>query len=134
MRYLKVLVLVMLIFVIMMFFVQNQTSFASTVILKIDMFFFPLMESMPLPLYAIMLMSFAVGALLVLAMLIWDRMTLSGRLISTRYKANGLEKQLVKAESKLATIEEKHTTALTQLQAELDEVEKRLEVTMRSSS
>lgn len=133
MRYIKVLFLVVLFFVVMMFFVQNQTSFSAPVTLKLDMFFLPTMESIPFPLYALMLMCFAIGAILVLSMLVWDRMTLSGRLMSTRYRANGLEKQLAKLEAKLAIIDEKHTIEINKLQIELHEAEKRLETTLRSS-
>ena len=73
MRYIKVFLLVLVFFVVMMFFVQNQASFSDPVTLRLDVLFLPSMESMPIPLYAIMLACFAVGAVLVLLMLIWDR-------------------------------------------------------------
>ena len=69
MRYIKVFLLVLLFFVIMMLFVQNQASFSDPVTLKFDPMFAPVMESMPLPRYALLLMSFALGAVVVLAML-----------------------------------------------------------------
>lgn len=37
MRYLKVFLLVLIFFVVMMFFVQNQASFADPVVLKLDL-------------------------------------------------------------------------------------------------
>ena len=66
MRYIKVFLLVLLFFVIMMLFVQNQASFSDPVTLKFDPMFAPVMESMPLPRYALLLMSFALGAVVVL--------------------------------------------------------------------
>ena len=65
MRYIKVFLLVLLFFVIMMLFVQNQASFSDPVTLKFDPMFAPVMESMPLPRYALLLMSFALGAVVV---------------------------------------------------------------------
>ena len=72
MRYIKVFLLVLLFFVIMMLFVQNQASFSDPVTLKFDPMFAPVMESMPLPRYSLLLISFALGAVVVLAMLLWE--------------------------------------------------------------
>ena len=62
MRYIKVFLLVLVFFVVMMFFVQNQASFSDPVTLRLDVLFLPSMESMPIPLYEIILAGFAVGA------------------------------------------------------------------------
>ncbi len=105
MRYLKVLLLVILFFLVMLFFVQNQSSFADPVVLKLDLMFMPIMESMPLPLYAIMLMCFTFGGLLVLAMLLWDRLSLSARCSSAKMKASGLEKRAEKAEKAIEKVQ-----------------------------
>ena len=101
MRYIKVFLLVLLFFVIMMLFVQNQASFSDPVTLKFDPMFAPVMESMPLPRYALLLMSFALGAVVVLAMLLWDRLSLSSRLGAARRRANSLQKQLDKANAQI---------------------------------
>ena len=90
MRYIKVFLLVLLFFVIMMLFVQNQASFSDPVTLKFDPMFAPVMESMPLPRYSLLLMSFALGAVVVLAMLLWDRLSLSSRLGAARRRGNSL--------------------------------------------
>lgn len=144
MRYIKVFVLVILFFLVMMFFVQNQASFADPVALKFDLFFLPPIETLPLPLYSIMLICFALGALLVLSMLMWDRMTLSARVMSSRRKLTTLEKKYVKIESELAGINTKHTAEVTginekytkeldKVKTELTETEKRLDSVMRTS-
>ena len=96
MRYIKVFLLVVLFFVVMMFFVQNQASFSDPVTLKFDPMFMPEVTSMPLPRYALLLICFALGALVVLAMLMWDRVTLSSRLAASRRREASLQKQLAK--------------------------------------
>ena len=101
MRYIKVFLFVLLFFLIMMLFVQNQASFSDPVTLKFDPMFAPVMESMPLPRYALLLMSFALGAVVVLAMLLWDRLSLSSRLGAARRRANSLQKQLDKANAQI---------------------------------
>ncbi len=101
MRYFKVLLLVVLFFLVMLFFVQNQASFADPVVLKLDLMFLPIMESMPLPLYAIMLICFTLGGLIVLLMLLWDRLSLSARCSSAKMKVTTLEKRIEKAEKAL---------------------------------
>ena len=101
MRYIKVFLLVLLFFVIMMLFVQNQASFSDPVTLKFDPMFAPVMESMPLPRYSHLLMSFALGAVVVLAKLLWDRLTLSSPLGAARRRGNSLQKQLDKANAQI---------------------------------
>ena len=106
MRYIKVFLLVLLFFVIMMLFVQNQASFSDAVSLKFDPMFAPAMQSIPLPRYALLLIAFALGALVVLAMLLWDRLTLSSRLGAARRRGNSLQKQLDKANAQIAKVTE----------------------------
>ena len=104
MRYIKVFLLVLLFFVVMMLFVQNQAQFSDAVTLKFDPMFAPAMESIPMPRYALLLMSFALGALLVLFMLLWDRLSLSSRLGAARRRGNSLQKQLDKANAQIAKL------------------------------
>ena len=115
MRYIKVFLLVLLFFVIMMLFVQNQASFSDAVTLKFDPMFAPAMQSIPLPRYALLLIAFALGAVVVLAMLLWDRLTLSSRLGAARRRGNSLQKQLDKANAQI----EKLTAAKAQAEADL---------------
>lgn len=96
MRYIKVFLLILLFFVVMMLFVQNQPSFSDSVVLKFDPMFMPELTSTPLPRYALLLICFALGAAVVLAMLLWDRLSLSSRLAASRRRENALRKQLEK--------------------------------------
>ncbi|WP_298067870.1 LapA family protein [uncultured Mailhella sp.] len=96
MRYIKVFLLILLFFLVMMLFVQNQPSFSDSVVLKFDPMFMPEFTSMPLPRYALLLICFALGAVVVLAMLLWDRLSLSSRLAASRRREHSLRKQLEK--------------------------------------
>jgi len=111
MRYIKVFLLVLVFFLVMMFFVQNQASFAEPVTLRLDLMFLPPMDSMPLPMYSIMLICFALGALVVLAMLMWDRMAITGQLALARRKIKALEKQIQKTGQAHAQGDESRNTA-----------------------
>ena len=97
MRYLKVFFLVVIFFLVMMFFVQNQASFSDPVTLKFDPMFAPVVTSIPLPRYSLMLICFALGAAVVLAMLLWDRVTLTSRLAASRRRISALQKKLATA-------------------------------------
>ena len=119
MRYLKVFLLVFLFFLVMMLFVQNQASFSDMVTLKFDPMFAPAITSAPLPRYALLLISFAIGAAGVLLMLMWDRVTLSGRLSAARRRVNSLQKQL----EKVTAEKEKLIAEKAELEAALKEAE-----------
>ena len=68
MRYIKVLLLVLLIFFSLVFFFQNQTALSTAMTLKLNLFFVPEMTSIPLPFYFIVIVAFFVGALLAVAL------------------------------------------------------------------
>ncbi len=123
MRYIKVFLLVLLFFVVMMLFVQNQASFSDAVTLKFDPMFAPALTSMPLPRYALLLICFALGAAVVLAMLMWDRIALSGRLAASHRRAASLQKQV----SKLTAEKEKLEAALKAAEAAAEAAESRAE-------
>ena len=95
MRYIKVLLLVILFFLVMMFFVQNQSAFSQAVALKLDLLFLPPVESAPLPFYTLLIICFVLGALCILAMLMWDRV--SAKLTMANMRARGFEKDVAKA-------------------------------------
>lgn len=97
MRYIKVLLLVILFFLVMMFFVQNQAAFSQAVPLKLDLLFMPALESAPLPFYTLLIICFVLGALCILAMLMWDRVSLSAKLTVANMRVRSLEKELAKA-------------------------------------
>lgn len=97
MRYIKVLLLVILFFLVMMFFVQNQGAFSQSLPLKLDLLFLPPIESAPLPFYTLLIICFVLGALCILAMLMWDRLSLSAKLTMANMRIRSLEKELSKA-------------------------------------
>ncbi len=133
MRYIKVFLLVLVFFVVMMFFVQNQASFSDPVTLRLDVLFLPAMESMPIPLYAIMLACFAVGAVLVLLMLIWDRIVVTGRLSAAHRKITALEKKLAAATETQARLEKERAEVETKLQKQLEDAEQRVNTALRAA-
>ncbi len=117
MRYIKVFLLVLLFFVIMMLFVQNQASFSDSVTLTFDTMFGPAFKSMPIPRYALLLLSFALGAVVVLSMLLWDRLSLSSRLGAARRRGNSLQKQLDKANAQIQKLTAEKDKAAADLAA-----------------
>lgn len=125
MRYIKVFLLVLVFFFVMMFFVQNQGSFSDPVVLRLDLLFLTPMESIPMPLYSLMLICFALGALMVLFMLMWDRMTATGCLAGARRRITSLEKQLKAAQEAAASEKEKLLAEKAELQASLEAAERR---------
>ncbi len=133
MRYIKVLLLVCVFFLVMMFFVQNQASFADPVILRADLFFLPPMESIPIPLYALMLMCFGVGALIVLLMLVWDRITLTGKLSNARRRSIALQKKVEKLTESLQKSENEKMQAQAKMKEELKLAEQRVAAALRAS-
>ena len=130
MRYIKVFLLVLVFFVVMMFFVQNQASFSDPVTLRLDVLFLPSMESMPIPLYAIMLACFAVGAVLVL---LWDRIVVMGRLSAAHRKITALEKKLAVATDAQVRLEKERTEVETKLQQQLEDAEQRVNTALRAA-
>ena len=96
MRYIKVLLLVILFFLVMMFFVQNQGAFPQALPLRLDLLFIPPVESAPLPFYTLLIICFVLGALCILAMLMWDRVSLSAKLTMANMRVRSLEKELAK--------------------------------------
>lgn len=117
MRYIKVFLLVFIFFIVMMLFVQNQPSFSEAVALKFDPMFMPEIITAPIPRYALLLISFSLGAFLVLLMLVWDRITLSGRLSAARHRASSLQKQLDKMTAQKNKLEAELKAALEAAEA-----------------
>ncbi len=133
MRYIKVFLLVLIFFIVMMFFVQNQASFADPVVLTLDLLVIEPIQTIPLPLYSVMLICFALGAFIVLLMLMWDRVTLSSRVMAARRRANAFEKKLNKVETELNSLTTKYSESENKLKAELDATQKRLDSVLRAS-
>ncbi|WP_418765588.1 hypothetical protein [Mailhella sp.] len=130
MRYIKVFLLVLLFFVVMMLFVQNQASFSDAVTLKFDPMFAPAMASAPIPRYALLLICFALGAAVVLLMLMWDRVALSGRASAARRRASSLQKQL----DKMTAEKQKLEAALKDAEARVKEAEAKAEAAAQNAA
>ncbi len=134
MRYIKLFFLVLVFFIVMLFFVQNQSSFDEHVSLTLDIMFLPALTSEPIPIYALLVISFTLGALLVLGMLAWDRIMLSASCTNAKSKVNGLEKKISKLETshkdtcdKASAKEKALEEELAKTKEELNTVSHRLE-------
>ena len=123
MRYIKVLLLVILFFLVMMFFVQNQAAFSQAVPLKLDLLFMPALESAPLPFYTLLIICFVLGALCILAMLMWDRVSLSAKLTVANMRVRSLEKDLAKAAKNTDAVQKKLEASETRAAQLAEDVE-----------
>ncbi len=94
MRYLKVLVFVLIFFVSMIFFFQNQATLATEMKLSLNLFFMAPMESISLPFYFLVLAAFLSGAILAMLVLIWDKMNLSAKAMKATWRVRALEKEV----------------------------------------
>jgi ATP adenylyltransferase len=100
MRYIKVLLLVLLFFISMLFLFQNQETLAKEMTLKLNLFFLPPTKPISLPTYFILLAGFLLGALCAMALLLWDKLSLSAKLMKSQWKVRNLEKEVAKYEAK----------------------------------
>ena len=127
MRYIKVLLLVVLFFLIMMFFVQNQGAFSQTMPLKLDLLFIAPLESAPLPFYTLLVICFVLGGLCVLAMLLWDRLSLSAKVTMSNMRARTFEKDLQNSVKNTEAVQKKLEEAeakIAKLTEELEQAKK----------
>ena len=93
MRFLKVLILVVAIFLALVFLFQNQTALSQDMVLTLNLFFMEPMSSIPLPLYFMLIAAFALGALLSVCFLVWDKMHGTARFMKARWRINQLERE-----------------------------------------
>lgn len=96
MRYLKVLLLAIFIFLALVFFFQNQGPLSQEMQLKLNLFFIPTMTSITLPFYFLVVSAFFVGCVLALLLLVWDKLHTSARLMKATWHNGSLQKQVVK--------------------------------------
>ena len=117
MRYLKVLLLVLVFFLVMLFFVDNQAAFTAKFPLTLDLRVIPAFTTAtPVPCYFMLLGAFLIGGLLTLAMLLWDRLSLSARLGVSKVRANSLERDVNKAKKQ----QEKADATIKQLNEQIE--------------
>ena len=103
MRYIKVLLLVLIFFITMLFLFQNQETLARDMALKLNLFFLPPMKPVTLPTYFILLTGFLLGALFSMAFFLWDKLSLSARLMKAQWKVRNLEKEVARREAEAST-------------------------------
>lgn len=101
MRYIKVLLMVLLIFLALVFFFQNQKPLSQEMVLTLNLFFVPPMSSISLPLYFVVASAFVVGAVLATCFFWWNKVSMSTRLMTSKWRVRSLEKELVKAQKAL---------------------------------
>jgi hypothetical protein len=117
MRYVKVLLFIVFFYFVMLFFVQNQEALSQSTSLKLDVMFLPPMESIPLSFYILMLISFLLGGVYALLMLIWDRLTLCAQLGAARRRADSDRKELDKALETTESVRKDLDSALARAEA-----------------
>ena len=102
MRYIKVLLLILVFFISMLFFFQNQEVLGRDMTLKLHLFFIPPFKPLTLPTYFILLAGFLLGALFAVSLLLWDKLALSAKLMKAQWKVRNLEKEAAKYAAKEA--------------------------------
>lgn len=107
MRYIKVLVLAVFLFLALMFFFQNQAPLSQQMEMDLNLFFIPPMKSIPLPFYFIVIAAFFVGCLLTLFWLVWDKFISSSRLMKTRWEVSRLKSEVDRLQKSLNAANEK---------------------------
>lgn len=93
MRYVKFIVLILLFIVFMIFFYQNTTELGTSVQLKLHLFSQEWV-SQPIPLYAMVLVAFGLGAILAAAYFLLDKLRCSSKLRAAKEREAKLEKEL----------------------------------------
>ena len=101
MRYIKVLLLAVVFFLALVFFLQNQDALSQSMVLTLNLFFVPAMSSIALPFYFLVIAAFACGALMTLGFLVWDKVSLTARLMKQKWQISSLERELEKTKKKL---------------------------------
>lgn len=102
MRFLKVLILVVAIFLALVFLFQNQTALSQDMVLTLNLFFTAPMSSIPLPFYFLLIAAFALGALLSVCFLVWDKMHGTARFMKARWRISQLEREVAGLQKQLA--------------------------------
>ncbi len=96
MRYVKIFLTIIVFFLVMLFFVQNQASLSQSTPLTFDLFIFQPLISKPVSIYVLLLVCFLLGGIVTLFFLIWDRIQLSTRLAVSTIRIKTLEHTIEK--------------------------------------
>ena len=93
MRFIKVLMLVVIFFLCMVFFQQNTAELSQVITLKVDLLY-KAWESIPLPIYFLILGAFVLGAFAVTFFFILERVRLGSAVRKARKQVKKLEKEV----------------------------------------
>ncbi|MCG8530820.1 MAG: LapA family protein [Desulfovibrionales bacterium] len=93
MRFIKVLLLVVVFFLCMVFFQQNTAELSQVITLKVDLLY-KAWESIPLPIYFLILGAFVLGAFVVTFFFILERVRLGSAVRKARKQVKKLEKEV----------------------------------------
>lgn len=96
MRYIKVLILAIFIFLCLIFFFQNQAPLSQEMTMSLNLFFIPTMTSIALPFYFLLMAAFFLGAILCWLLLVWDRLNIMAKSTLLRRKVREMEKKVNK--------------------------------------
>ena len=94
MRYIKVVLLVLIFFFFAIFVEQNHGILGQDVAFQLNLFVIPPLESIPLPLYFIVLIALVLGALVCVLFLAGDRIKMSFAMHRANKRINVLEQEV----------------------------------------
>lgn len=118
MRYIKVLVLAVFLFLALIFFFQNQAPLSQQMEMTLNLFFIPPMTSIPLPFYFLLISGFFIGCLLTLFWLVWDKFISSSRLMKSRWQVSRLQHEVDRLQKLVNDATEAHVKATAAAEAE----------------
>lgn len=108
MRYIKALGLIALFFFSMLFFIQNYTMLGQELTLEIAFFDWHFLSD-AVPFYLVVLMAFALGALMILFYFCVDRLRLLAQARQCRKRIEALEREVTALRPALTTDSEEST-------------------------
>ncbi len=103
MKFVKAIILILFFFISMIFFVQNTETLTQEIIIKIDIFQWWNISSPPSPIYLLILLSFALGAILTTLFFLTERIRLNSVAKKQQKNSNQTQKLLTKTKMELET-------------------------------
>lgn len=94
MRFIRVLLAICVFFLAVIFVVQNSEFLGQTTQFKLDLFVSEARQTIPLPLYFVILTAFLLGGLTAIFFLFCDRIRLGFKLCKAKRKIKHLEREL----------------------------------------
>lgn len=94
MRYIKVILLVLIFFFFAIFVVQNHGLLGQEISFRLDLIVIPPLESIPLPLYLVLLVTLVLGAFICVLFLAGDRIKMTFALHRANKRINVLEQEV----------------------------------------